>query len=159
MNNYWQNDIVSKAQIKYIIGLMADKVGYILTFDLANISKGEANNLIQALLNENNEKLVTDKILKQSANSMKNEELLSKINDTNNENLSSAKQHTKLRYKVTGDLHLWGWTDFKQEIEGVIIEYDTTGNIINSITYEVENEIDSSILKKYGLMAIKINTE
>ncbi len=62
-------------------------------------------------------------------------------------------------YNVTGNLHLWGWTDFKEEIKGRIVEYQNKGNVIISITYEVDEPIDPKILKKYKLKAKEVQVK
>ena len=58
-----------------------------------------------------------------------------------------------MKYKITGDLHLRGWTDFKEEIKGTIIECKIEDNIIRYVTYEVKKEISKKVLKKYNLKA------
>jgi len=62
-----------------------------------------------------------------------------------------------MKYKCTGDMHLWDWVDFKEAIKGIIISFDTTGNIINSITYEINGIIDKKICKEFDVDYIKIN--
>lgn len=146
----------SESQIKYIKNLMTSKASYILMVDLVNLSKGEASNLIQSLLYDTNEKLITEKTLKLMPDPITKEDFAKIIKEDKNNKLSSTEQCFKVSYKVLGSLHIWGWTDFKEEINGRVIAYDTTGNIINSITYEVEKEIDKRVLKKYGLIAQKI---
>lgn len=65
------------------------------------------------------------------------------------EELYMKKKNIKI--KVTGKLHLWGWQEFKEEIDGDIVDYETNGNIILSITYVVSTLPNDDILKKYGL--------
>ncbi|SHK30100.1 hypothetical protein SAMN02745248_02255 [Hathewaya proteolytica DSM 3090] len=63
-----------------------------------------------------------------------------------------------MRYKVQGEIDLWGWTDFKTRINAQIVDYKTESNHI----YWVEFETDLSagclnkFLEEYGL---KIVTE
>ena len=47
-----------------------------------------------------------------------------------------------------GSLHIWGWIDFKEEINGIIIKYVNVVNSIISITYEVEKQIDKKNSRK-----------
>ena len=60
-------------------------------------------------------------------------------------------------YKCTGDLHIWGWTDFKEAIKGDVVNYDYVDGIINSIDYEVEGIINKKACKEYGVSYRKIN--
>ena len=56
-----------------------------------------------------------------------------------------------MQYKCYGKLHIWGWTEFKEKISGKIVSYDTTGNIINFIIFEVEQPIDKKICAEFGV--------
>ena len=56
-----------------------------------------------------------------------------------------------IKIKVTGKLHLWGWQEFKEAIDGDIVDYETNGNVILSITYVVSTLPNYDIFKKYGL--------
>lgn len=58
-----------------------------------------------------------------------------------------------MKYKCTGSLHVWAWTDFMRAIHGRIISYENDGNLIKSITYEVDTPIDNKILKDYYVTA------
>lgn len=58
--------------------------------------------------------------------------------------------------KVTGDLHLWGWTEFKERINGKLVDYDCDGLIIYSVTYEVDGPIDDKIIQEYGVTVEEI---
>jgi hypothetical protein len=171
MHNGRKSDAATKSQVNYINVLMEAKDGYLLNIDLNNLSKVKASNLIQDLLYETNEKLSARNILKLKTihKPIKNDEdtknlqedggmvpLTIQVSGYDIDISSLMGSHTKVKYKVSGKLHLWGWTNFKDEINGRIIDYNTTGNIINSITYEVEKEIKNEILQKYGLKAERI---
>jgi hypothetical protein len=171
MHDEGKSDAATKYQINYIKVLMGAKEGYLLNTDLKNLSKGKASNLIQDLLYETNEKLTARNILKLkiSLKPIKNDEDIKNFDEDSSKvslaaNVpendigipSSIGSHTKIKYKVSGKLHLWGWTNFKDEINGRIIDYNTFGNVINSITYEVDKEIKDGVLQKYGLTAEKI---
>lgn len=56
-----------------------------------------------------------------------------------------------MKYKCTGKLHIWGWTDFKQAINGNIVSYESDGGIIISITYEVEKPINKKVFEEFGI--------
>lgn len=156
MHDDWKIDKASESQIRYIKGLMIYKERNTLNINLENLSKGEASSLIKALLYDNDEKLVNKRTLKIKTTPMIKEEFLYKYKEVNKKKLSCDNHYLKVKYKVIGRLHLWVWESFKEEINGIIIDYDITGNSINSITYEVEKEIDDSILRKYGLKAEKV---
>ncbi|MBW9171221.1 hypothetical protein K2F43_08380 [Clostridium estertheticum] len=101
--------------------------------------------------------MIAEKILELKPTPMSKDEFMKKTKEDYKNKLLLTNQCSKERYKVSGNLHVWGWTDFRREINGKIIEYDAIGNIIDSITYEVEKEMDENILRKYGLTAEKIN--
>jgi hypothetical protein len=153
MYDRWEADAATGSQIQYIKTLMTSKEGYILRVDLDTICKGEASNLIQALLYDTHEKLINEKIIKPKYKRMTQEEFVKKFEEHYKTHLLPTEINSKVKYKVSGTLHLWGWTNFKEEVNGSIMEYDTIGNTIKSITYEIEGEIDKNILKKYGLIA------
>lgn len=44
---------------------------------------------------------------------------------------------------------MWGWSDFRREVGLKILDYNTTGNIVNYIDYEFVENIDKDVLKKY----------
>lgn len=56
-------------------------------------------------------------------------------------------------YKFSGRMHLWSWLDFKQEIEGQIVDYEVSKNVIYSITLKTDmpKEEAIKIAKSYGL--------
>lgn len=59
---------------------------------------------------------------------------------------------------VEGTVHLWTWSDFKDEAKGKILSYKTEGNVILSQILEFEEEVDIDLLHKYGLeIAIRLN--
>jgi hypothetical protein len=58
-----------------------------------------------------------------------------------------------LKYKCTGKLHIWGWHDFKDAINGKIVDYSCIGSIVISIVYEVDAPISKDILSEYGVLA------
>jgi len=157
MYDKWEVDNASEAQINYIKNLMKSKDKYTLRVNLDNLCKGKASNLIQALLYDTEEKLVCEKILKNKPTPMTKEEFMKKLEERTKKKLASSKKYPKGRYKIIGNLHLWRWIDFQDKTGAQIIDYDTTGNIIHSITYEFLNELDCSILKEYGLSAERIN--
>lgn len=55
------------------------------------------------------------------------------------------------KYYCTGDAHLWGWTDFKEEIKGRLIDFDSKGSKVLFAVYEVEDKIPVAIFDKYGI--------
>lgn len=61
-----------------------------------------------------------------------------------------------VRYKVEGDMHLWGWTDFKEEINGKIIDYKTDRNVICWMEFESNEDFKyiDSLLEEYGLRIV-----
>ena len=62
-----------------------------------------------------------------------------------------------MKYQCTGNLHIWGWTDFKEAIHGNIVSYDANCGVINSITYEVDGILDKKACKEFGVDYVKIN--
>ena len=61
-------------------------------------------------------------------------------------------------YRCTSNnLHIWGWTDFKEAINGKVVSYDANGGVINSIDYKVDGIIDKKVCKEYGINYKKIN--
>lgn len=62
-----------------------------------------------------------------------------------------------VRYKVEGNMHLWGWTDFKEEINGKIIDYKTDKNVICWMEFESNEDFKyiDSVLDYYGLMVVE----
>ncbi|GKU25201.1 hypothetical protein [Clostridium folliculivorans] len=63
-----------------------------------------------------------------------------------------------VRYKVEGNMHLWGWTDFKEEINGKIIDYKTDRNVICWMEFESNEDFKyiDSVLEDYGLSVVEI---
>lgn len=90
MYDKWEVYDSSEAQINYIKGLMIAKKDYTLRIDLDNLSRGEASNLIQALLDDTDEKLVYDKILKKKPIPMTKEEFLKRLAEDTNKKLKSS---------------------------------------------------------------------
>ena len=56
-----------------------------------------------------------------------------------------------MKYKCAGDLNIWGWSDFKEAINAKLIDYDSDGATIDSITYEVEKPIDKKVCTEFGV--------
>lgn len=48
-------------------------------------------------------------------------------------------------------LHLWGWIDFREKIDGRLLEYATKDNRILYQIIETKNEINLSILEEFDL--------
>lgn len=62
-------------------------------------------------------------------------------------------------YKVSGKLHLWGWSDFCKAINGRVLEYKNEDNIILWKIFHVNEPIKKSLLIKYGLEAELIDID
>lgn len=58
-----------------------------------------------------------------------------------------------MRYKVKGNIHLWGWVNFKNAIKGVLVDYKVDGNITYWKEFEtdVDAKIVENIIMEYGL--------
>jgi hypothetical protein len=59
----WDYDEITKSQKKYILDLVSVKKGFRLAADLDNLTKDEAGRLIQDLQDDNESKLVEERIL------------------------------------------------------------------------------------------------
>lgn len=55
------------------------------------------------------------------------------------------------KYYCTGDSHLWAWMDFKDEVKGRLIDFDSRGSKVLFAIYEVANKIPVGIFNKYGI--------
>lgn len=53
-----------------------------------------------------------------------------------------------------GRVHLWGWIDFTQDVNGISVDYKTEGNVILYKIIKTDRPINPLILKKYGLMIL-----
>ena len=58
-----------------------------------------------------------------------------------------------MKYKVTGNMHLWAWTELRDEIKGQLIEYEFNGTKLVNQTIEVAGTIDSieNLKSKYNV--------
>ena len=64
-----------------------------------------------------------------------------------------------MQYKVIGDMHLWGWTELREEVKGQLIEYEFNGaKIVNQII-EVAGAIEDieTIENKYNVKFEEVN--
>lgn len=87
----WETDEATESQIRYIKWIMEPKKNYILRIDLDNLSKGEASDLIQALIYDTDEKLIAEKILEFKPKPLTKEEFVKKNKDDKNKQLSGEK--------------------------------------------------------------------
>lgn len=62
-----------------------------------------------------------------------------------------------MRFKVAGELRLWDWIYFKEEIDGKIVDRETNGNYIYWIEFETNKDMDfvEKALNKYNLSMVK----
>ncbi|EKQ54570.1 MULTISPECIES: hypothetical protein [unclassified Clostridium] len=71
--------------------------------------------------------------------------------------IRSLKKYNKRRnnriylIKPKDSLHLWGWIDFREKINGRLLEYATKDNRILYQIIETKNEINLSILEEFDL--------
>ncbi len=56
----------------------------------------------------------------------------------------------RIKVKLTGKAHLWAWIDFIEAVNGRVVDYETNGNIIKSVTLSVFAPPDNELLKEYG---------
>lgn len=56
----------------------------------------------------------------------------------------------RINIKLTGRAHLWAWVDFIEAVNGRVIDYETNGNVIKSVTLSVFTPPDDRLLKEYG---------
>ena len=64
-----------------------------------------------------------------------------------------------MKYKVIGDMHLWGWTELREEVKGTLIEYELNGiKILNQII-EVAGAVENKeeIENKYNVKFEEVN--
>lgn len=54
-----------------------------------------------------------------------------------------------MKYRIYGNMGMWGWSDFRREAGLKILDHNTTGNVVNYIDYEFVENIDKDVLKKY----------
>lgn len=54
-----------------------------------------------------------------------------------------------MKYRIYGNMGIWGWSDFRREAGLKILDHNTTGNVVNYIDYEFVENIDKDVLKKY----------
>lgn len=59
----WEYEEISEAQKQFIIDLAAQRKGYKLIVNIGVLTKGDASVLIEALLEDDNDKLVEGKVL------------------------------------------------------------------------------------------------
>lgn len=55
-----------------------------------------------------------------------------------------------MKYKCVANLHLWDWENFKQAIDGKILDYCAENHICKWIIYEVDDVIDKEVIEKYN---------
>lgn len=56
-----------------------------------------------------------------------------------------------MRVRIIGTLNIWKWLDFKEEIKGIMKDFEVEENQVVWKEFEVEKEIDPVILDKYNL--------
>lgn len=56
----------------------------------------------------------------------------------------------RIKVKLTGKAHLWAWIDFIEAVSGRLVDYETNGNVIKSITLSLFTLPDDELLKEYG---------
>ena len=54
-----------------------------------------------------------------------------------------------MKYRIYSNMGIWGWSDFRRDTGLKILDYNTTGNIVNYIDYKFIENLDKDILKKY----------
>lgn len=72
---------------------------------------------------------------------------------TPTEVMSYLKKRNSFKYRCTGNLNSWGWVDFRQEIKGKLLDFESRGASVIYAIYETEELISDEILKKYGVSA------
>ena len=56
----------------------------------------------------------------------------------------------RIKVKLTGRAHLWAWIDFIEAVNGRVVDYESNGNFIKSVTLGVFTVPDDELLKEYG---------
>ncbi len=133
----WKNEPLTKLQLNKIQELMGKQKTYRLTIDLEKTSKYQAHYLINALLNNNLQKLIQKGVLVLVDNSA------SKKGPT-------PTQKT-LKYRVSGGEDLWSYTEFRTAVNGKLHDYKTDGKNILYQIIEVDQKISPLMIKNYDL--------
>jgi hypothetical protein len=66
----------------------------------------------------------------------------------------------KMLYKVWSKFsceHLWAYDNFREQVGATLYNYELNGNIIKSITYEVDTKIAQSVFDEYNFNYVIIN--
>jgi hypothetical protein len=147
MTKDWQSDHCSPLQVKKIIDLVTKQDGFILSVKVEDMTKGTAHYVINELIAGNVAGLVKAGVLVRK--DIPYSEPLEKR--------EAPVIEGKFRYRVTEGGHLWNYTDFRLEAGGRLESYEADGKLILCQIIEVDQEIDSEIIKKYGLKAERLD--
>ena len=50
-----------------------------------------------------------------------------------------------------GSIHFWNYETFKEHHKARVKSWDNSGNLVNSIVYDIDGEIDQELTKSLGL--------
>ncbi|MGL6184786.1 MAG: hypothetical protein ACRC1T_05340 [Clostridium chrysemydis] len=64
-----------------------------------------------------------------------------------------------MKYRIYGNMSVWGWSDFRREAGLKIIDHNTVGSIVNYIDYEYTDSLNKDVLKKYEVRVEIINDD
>jgi hypothetical protein len=139
MGKDWGNDRCSPLQLKKITDLVGKLENYEITEKADNLTKGLAHQVIEDLLSGNPDRVNRLGIIRR-----KEKELDREVQE-------NTHTKVKLRYRVTEGGHLWNYTEFRLEAAGTLVSYETEGIRILFQIIEVDQEIEDTLVRKYGV--------
>lgn len=71
--------------------------------------------------------------------------------------INKSKQRIFLFAPIEGKVHLWDWGNFRDEVGGKLLSYETKENLILSQLIEIDKSfsLTKDILEKYNLKILK----